>query len=154
MFFILFIYNSMKALTVEWDNMPEGQEALSRFMEESGFIRIGAFDFLYSRDVIFIKDLINNWLTVINWLTVAIMILGFKNGRTHFAKNNLKTRIISWEFQQRSQVNTWTLIFSCLLLNWWHKRHTYGYKGFSFNSLALNWTFFFSHQVFCSYRIT
>jgi hypothetical protein len=50
----------MKALTVEWDNMPEGQEALSRFMEESGFIRIGAFDFLYSRDVIFIKDLINN----------------------------------------------------------------------------------------------
>lgn len=59
-FFILFIYNSMKALTVEWDNMPEGQEALSRFMEESGFIRIGAFDFLYSRDVIFIKDLINN----------------------------------------------------------------------------------------------
>jgi hypothetical protein len=123
-------------------------------MEESGFIRIGAFDFLYSRDVIFIKDLINNWLTVINWLTVAIMILGFKNGRTHFAKNNLKTRIISWEFQQRSQVNTWTLIFSCLLLNWWHKRHTYGYKGFSFNSLALNWTFFFSHQVFCSYRIT
>ncbi|XP_046460619.1 uncharacterized protein LOC124207282 [Daphnia pulex] len=50
----------IKALTVEWDNMPEGQEALSRFMEESGFIRIGAFDFLYSRDVIFIKDLINH----------------------------------------------------------------------------------------------
>ncbi|EFX85456.1 hypothetical protein DAPPUDRAFT_314237 [Daphnia pulex] len=50
----------IKSLTVEWDNMPEGQEALSRFMEESGFIRIGAFDFLYSRDVIFIKDLINH----------------------------------------------------------------------------------------------
>jgi hypothetical protein len=39
--------------------MLEGQEALSRFMEESGFIRIGAFDFQYTRDVIFIKDLLN-----------------------------------------------------------------------------------------------
>lgn len=39
--------------------MPEGQEALSRFMEDSGFMRIGAFDFQFTRDVIFVKDLIN-----------------------------------------------------------------------------------------------
>ena len=39
--------------------MPEGQEALINFMEESGFITIGAFDFQFTRDVIFIKDLIN-----------------------------------------------------------------------------------------------
>ena len=39
--------------------MAEGQDALVRFMEESGFIKIGAFDFQYTRDVIFIKDLIN-----------------------------------------------------------------------------------------------
>ncbi|XP_046638282.1 protein Star-like [Daphnia pulicaria] len=50
----------IKTLTVEWDNLLEGQEALSSFMEESGFIRIGAFDFQYTRDVIFIKDLLNN----------------------------------------------------------------------------------------------
>ncbi|XP_057368447.2 protein Star-like, partial [Daphnia carinata] len=49
----------IKALTVEWDNIPDGQEALSRFMEASGFIRVGAFDFRFTRDVIFIKDLIN-----------------------------------------------------------------------------------------------
>ncbi|XP_057368797.1 protein Star-like [Daphnia carinata] len=49
----------IKSLTVEWDHIPEGQEALIRFMEGSGFIKIGAFDFLWSRDVIFIKDLIN-----------------------------------------------------------------------------------------------
>ncbi|XP_057372972.1 protein Star-like [Daphnia carinata] len=49
----------IKTLTVEWDNMPEGQEALSRFMEDSGFMRIGAFDFKFTRDVIFVKDLIN-----------------------------------------------------------------------------------------------
>jgi hypothetical protein len=45
---------------VEWDNMPEGKEELIRFMEESGFITIGAFDFQWSRDVIFIKDFINS----------------------------------------------------------------------------------------------
>ena len=56
--FILSI-RSMQSLTVEWDNMVEGQDALVRFMEESGFIKVGAFDFQYSRDVIFIKDLIN-----------------------------------------------------------------------------------------------
>ncbi|KAI9561282.1 hypothetical protein GHT06_012238 [Daphnia sinensis] len=50
---------NIKSLTVEWDNMPEGQEALSRFMEDSGFMRIGAFDFQFTRDVIFVKDLIN-----------------------------------------------------------------------------------------------
>ncbi|KZS17878.1 Uncharacterized protein APZ42_015858 [Daphnia magna] len=50
---------NIKTLTVEWDNMPEGQEALSRFMEDSGFMRIGAFDFQFTRDVIFVKDLIN-----------------------------------------------------------------------------------------------
>lgn len=48
-----------KTLTVEWNNIPEGEEALSRFMEDNGFIRIGAFDFQWTRDVIFIKDLIN-----------------------------------------------------------------------------------------------
>jgi hypothetical protein len=45
----------MKTLTVEWDHIPEGQEALSRFMEINGFIKIGKFDFLWSRDVIFMK---------------------------------------------------------------------------------------------------
>jgi hypothetical protein len=40
--------------------MPEGKEALIRFMEDSGFITIGAFDFQWTRDVIFIKDAINN----------------------------------------------------------------------------------------------
>nr|CAH0103423.1 unnamed protein product [Daphnia galeata] len=49
----------IKSLTVEWDNMPEGKEALIRFMEDSGFITIGAFDFQWTRDVIFIKDAIN-----------------------------------------------------------------------------------------------
>jgi hypothetical protein len=44
-----------QTLTVEWDHIPEGQEALCRFMEESGFIKIGKFDFLWSRDVIFRK---------------------------------------------------------------------------------------------------
>jgi hypothetical protein len=49
----------MKSLTVDWDNMPEGEGVLSSFMEESGFIRIGAFDFQFTRDVIFIKDFNN-----------------------------------------------------------------------------------------------
>ncbi|XP_057372271.1 protein Star-like [Daphnia carinata] len=49
----------IKTLTVEWDHIPEGQEALSRFLEDSGFMRIGAFDFQFTRDVIFVKDLIN-----------------------------------------------------------------------------------------------
>ena len=56
---IIFLKFNFKSLTVEWDNMPEGKEALIRFMEDSGFITIGAFDFQWSRDVIFIKDLIN-----------------------------------------------------------------------------------------------
>ncbi|XP_057380607.1 protein Star-like [Daphnia carinata] len=46
----------IKALTVEWDHIPEGQEALSRFMVENGFVKIGAFDFLWSKDVIFVKN--------------------------------------------------------------------------------------------------
>ena len=57
--FIFSRLRAIKSLTVEWDNMAEGQDALVRFMEESGFIKIGAFEFQYSRDVIFIKDLIN-----------------------------------------------------------------------------------------------
>ena len=44
--------------------MLEGQEALSSFMEESGFIRIGAYDFQYTRDVIFIKDLLKSLIMV------------------------------------------------------------------------------------------
>jgi hypothetical protein len=36
---------------VEWDNIPEGQEALTSFMEESGYIKIGAFDFKWTRDI-------------------------------------------------------------------------------------------------------
>jgi hypothetical protein len=44
--------------------MPEGKEALIRFMEDSGFITIGAFDFHWTRDVIFIKDLINTHYNV------------------------------------------------------------------------------------------
>ncbi|KAK4010369.1 hypothetical protein OUZ56_019515 [Daphnia magna] len=50
---------NIKTLTVEWNNIPEGEEALSRFMEVNGYIRMGAFDFQWTRDVIFIKDLIN-----------------------------------------------------------------------------------------------
>jgi hypothetical protein len=37
---------------VEWDNIPEGQEALTGFMEESGFIKMGAIK--WTRDIIFI----------------------------------------------------------------------------------------------------
>lgn len=52
---LLLSYNiDSKSLTVEWDNIPEGQEALTSFMEESGFIKMGAFDFKWTRDVIFI----------------------------------------------------------------------------------------------------
>jgi hypothetical protein len=47
-------------MTVEWENLVEGEAALSTFMEESGFIRIGTFDVQWSKDVIFIQDLINN----------------------------------------------------------------------------------------------
>ncbi|XP_046647290.1 uncharacterized protein LOC124337230 [Daphnia pulicaria] len=42
----------IKSLTVEWDNIPEGQEALTGFMEESGFIKMGAIK--WTRDIIFI----------------------------------------------------------------------------------------------------
>ena len=51
-----FCFTQIKTLTVEWDHIPEGQEALSRFMKNNGFIEIGKFDFLWSRDVIFIKS--------------------------------------------------------------------------------------------------
>jgi hypothetical protein len=60
MFCFSLLFLNTQSLTVEWNTMSEGQEALIRFMEESGFITIGAFKFKYTKDVIFIKDLINN----------------------------------------------------------------------------------------------
>ncbi|KZS05653.1 Uncharacterized protein APZ42_031100, partial [Daphnia magna] len=47
---------NIKTMTVEWDHIPEGQEALSSFMEANGFVKIGAFDFLWSKDVIFVQN--------------------------------------------------------------------------------------------------
>ncbi len=70
-----------KAMTVEWENLVEGEAALSTFMEESGFIRIGTFDVQWSKDVIFIQDLINNV-----WKSCIFRTLFSVNNKKNFWK--------------------------------------------------------------------
>lgn len=45
----------LQSLTVEWDNIPEGEPTLTDFMENSGFVKIGKVAFHWSNDVIFVN---------------------------------------------------------------------------------------------------
>jgi hypothetical protein len=43
---------------VEWDHTPEGETALTLLMEKNNFVKFGHIEMAYSRDVVYVKDVL------------------------------------------------------------------------------------------------
>lgn len=41
---------------MEWEHVDEGEEAIVKFMEQSGFVNFGKIATPYARDIIFVQD--------------------------------------------------------------------------------------------------
>ncbi|XP_032788643.2 uncharacterized protein LOC116925994 isoform X2 [Daphnia magna] len=51
----------IKTLTVEWNHVPEGEEGITRLMESNKFIKFGLFSMRFSRDVVYVKDFLDDF---------------------------------------------------------------------------------------------
>jgi hypothetical protein len=50
----------LQTLTVEWNHVPEGEGAMTRLMENNGFIKFGRISMGYSHEVVYIKDFLSD----------------------------------------------------------------------------------------------
>ncbi|KAK4005095.1 hypothetical protein OUZ56_006820 [Daphnia magna] len=50
----------IKTIVVEWEHVDEGEEAIVKFMEESGFVNFGKIATPYARDIVFVKDFLSD----------------------------------------------------------------------------------------------
>jgi hypothetical protein len=48
-------------MSVEWEHVAEGEEAMSRYMDLHGFIRLGRISEAFTRDVVYIKDILEDY---------------------------------------------------------------------------------------------
>ena len=51
----------IQTLSVEWEHVAEGEEAMSRYMDLHGFIRFGRISEAFTRDVVYIKDILEDY---------------------------------------------------------------------------------------------
>lgn len=46
---------------MEWNHVPEGEEGITRLMESNKFIKFGLFSMRFSRDVVYVKDFLDDF---------------------------------------------------------------------------------------------
>ena len=53
-------------MSVEWDHVGEGEEAMSHYMILHGFVRFGSISESYTRDVVYFKDYLEDFRNVVD----------------------------------------------------------------------------------------
>lgn len=60
---------------VEWEHVDEGEEAIVKFMEESGFVNFGKIATPYARDIVFVKDFLR--FAILSQLILQLNLIEF-----------------------------------------------------------------------------
>lgn len=48
-------------MTVEWNHTPEGEAAITRLMESNKFIKFGLISMPYTREVVYVRDFLDQY---------------------------------------------------------------------------------------------
>ncbi|XP_046644654.1 uncharacterized protein LOC124330256 [Daphnia pulicaria] len=51
----------IKTLSVEWNHIPEGELAMTQFMERNKYVKFGNIEMPYSREIVYIQDFLDDF---------------------------------------------------------------------------------------------